>query len=274
MSSEENPFSPILSSDLYETPAEIFNGKSDHMKHDTEDSRTLQMAILSATNHASSINQWNLTSPENNETPTASGSQGEQKLQVAGVMSDKDRRLENAPDTVHSVHEIGSPTMPSFFVSPKSFNEGRLNLVPHELSVVEGGYITSVVKLITSAKPVEAGSLTQTSQLQASCPLVIPASGSKKGILKRNPRGCRGLCTCLNCASFRLHAERAFEFSKNQMHYAEEVALDLITKLSDLRNMLEKSAFSSNDCGAVSINQVSTAQTQDALIHSHSFYLS
>ncbi|KAJ0941643.1 hypothetical protein HanRHA438_Chr02g0096681 [Helianthus annuus] len=61
----------------------------------------------------------------------------------------------------------------------------------------------------------------------------------RSGILKRNPRGCRGICNCLNCTSFRLHAERSFEFSKNQMHDAEEVALELINDLSYLRNILE-----------------------------------
>ncbi|WVZ25206.1 hypothetical protein V8G54_003750 [Vigna mungo] len=73
-----------------------------------------------------------------------------------------------------------------------------------------------------------------------------PAVGLRKGILKRNPRGCRGLCTCLNCVSFRLHAERAFEFSKNQLLEAEEVAYDLMKELSLLRNMLEKSADTVN----------------------------
>ncbi|KAF6135794.1 hypothetical protein GIB67_028650 [Kingdonia uniflora] len=62
-----------------------------------------------------------------------------------------------------------------------------------------------------------------------------------EGILKRNPRGCRGLCTCLNCASFRLHAERAFEFSKTQMQDAEEVATGLMKEVSYLRNLLLKS---------------------------------
>ncbi|KAK7359328.1 hypothetical protein VNO77_01283 [Canavalia gladiata] len=69
----------------------------------------------------------------------------------------------------------------------------------------------------------------------------VPAVSFKRGILKRNPRGCRGLCTCLNCASFRLHAERAFEFSRNQLLDAEEVAHDLMKELSHLRNVLEKS---------------------------------
>lgn len=80
--------------------------------------------------------------------------------------------------------------------------------------------------------------------------------GSIKGILKRNPRGCRGLCNCLNCASFRLQAERAFEFSRNQMLDAEEVALGLLDGLAEIRDMLEKSAVGFNDLGDIQINQV------------------
>lgn len=70
---------------------------------------------------------------------------------------------------------------------------------------------------------------------------------SKNGILKRTPRGCRGICNCLNCTSFRLHAERSFEFSRNQMHDAEEVALELINDLNSLRNILERTGADSNE---------------------------
>ncbi|CAI9117529.1 OLC1v1018929C1 [Oldenlandia corymbosa var. corymbosa] len=77
-----------------------------------------------------------------------------------------------------------------------------------------------------------------------------------KGILKRNPRGCRGLCSCLNCSSFRLHAERAFEFSKNQMLDAEEIALTLINELGELRDMLERSAVVGSDQTNIQVNQV------------------
>ncbi|MED6134212.1 hypothetical protein PIB30_035003 [Stylosanthes scabra] len=68
----------------------------------------------------------------------------------------------------------------------------------------------------------------------------------KRGILKRSRRGCRGRCTCLNCASFHLHAERGFEFSRNQFLDAEEVAHDLIKELSQLRKILERSTDSVN----------------------------
>ncbi|KAL2343494.1 hypothetical protein Fmac_004779 [Flemingia macrophylla] len=89
--------------------------------------------------------------------------------------------------------------------------------------------------------------------------LGVPADGFRKGILKRNPRGCRGLCTCLNCVSFRLHAERAFEFSRNQLLEAEEVAGDLMKELSLLRSMLERSADSVNNNPVFDGSQVKEA---------------
>lgn len=87
--------------------------------------------------------------------------------------------------------------------------------------------------------------------------MVSPSNGVLKGILKKNPRGCRGLCNCLNCASFRLHAERAFEFSRNQMHDSEEVASDLIDELTALRLILEKSVVQADDLAAIQHRSVS-----------------
>lgn len=69
---------------------------------------------------------------------------------------------------------------------------------------------------------------------------VVPSFGLAKGILMRNPRGCRGICNCLNCASFRLNAEKSFEFSRNQLLDAEELAMDLMKEMSNLRCMLER----------------------------------
>lgn len=77
-------------------------------------------------------------------------------------------------------------------------------------------------------------------QCGASNHIGIPLVDSRRGILKRNPRGCRGLCPCLSCASFRLNAEHAFEFSRNQMKDAEELALDLMKEMSYLRNLLQR----------------------------------
>uniref|UniRef100_A0A7N0ZW77 Uncharacterized protein n=2 Tax=Kalanchoe fedtschenkoi TaxID=63787 RepID=A0A7N0ZW77_KALFE len=83
-------------------------------------------------------------------------------------------------------------------------------------------------------------------------PFVCPT----RGILKRNPRGCRGLCTCIKCASFRLHAEKAFEFSRNQLLDSEEIALELIDELSLLRKLLEKSTDADNGSASVETSQI------------------
>jgi hypothetical protein len=90
-------------------------------------------------------------------------------------------------------------------------------------------------------------------------PLMTPGINGenfRNGILKRTPRGCRGICNCLNCTSFRLHAERSFEFSRNQMHDAEEVALDLINDLTSLRKLLETTASDSNSLATDKEKQV------------------
>ncbi|CAN4120861.1 unnamed protein product [Withania somnifera] len=96
----------------------------------------------------------------------------------------------------------------------------------------------------------------KSTQTESSYDLVTHPDVPNKGILKRNPRGCRGLCNCLNCASFCLHAERAFEFSKNQMQDTEEVSLGLMKELSDMRMFLEKHLASHNNLGQVPHTQL------------------
>ncbi|XP_019179996.1 PREDICTED: uncharacterized protein LOC109175196 [Ipomoea nil] len=100
------------------------------------------------------------------------------------------------------------------------------------------------------------------SEVQASNHSVTQTDGTMKGVLRRNPRGCRGRCDCLNCTSFRLHAERAFEFSKHQMQDAEEVALELIKELSDIRKFLENAASKKNNLAAFEPTQVKEARTK------------
>ncbi|KAJ9187067.1 hypothetical protein P3X46_002563 [Hevea brasiliensis] len=240
---EENPLSQLPMS-VDETPVKKLNDRDYGMECDTD---PCNMKIA---DHSS-------------ETPVPTVSQ-EQELQVVEMISDlKDGQSDAVPAIGSLVHGSSSVTMSlcSSIVSPRSFSGDYLNLVSHELSADnEEGCRTSVVKLNNSAKQVDTGSLSQnSSMLEVFCnPLGIPAQDSRKEFLKKS-KGCRGPCTCLNCASFRLHAERAFEFSKNQMQDAEEVVLDLIKELSHLRNMLEKAAFGFNDNHFICINQVKKA---------------
>ncbi|KAL3829281.1 hypothetical protein ACJIZ3_018083 [Penstemon smallii] len=97
-------------------------------------------------------------------------------------------------------------------------------------------------------------------RVEVSDSLVTPENCHSKGILKRNPRGCRGQCNCLNCASFRLHADRAFEFSRNQMYDAEEIASDLMKELATLRLILGKPV---NDSSNIQLNKVEARQACD-----------
>ncbi|PAN31694.1 hypothetical protein PAHAL_5G437900 [Panicum hallii] len=64
----------------------------------------------------------------------------------------------------------------------------------------------------------------------------------KKGILKRHPRGCKGICMCLACCTFRLHADRAFEFSRKQMQEADDIISNLLKEVANLRSLVEKPA--------------------------------
>lgn len=64
----------------------------------------------------------------------------------------------------------------------------------------------------------------------------------KKGILKRHTRGCKGICMCLDCSTFRLHADRAFEFSRKQMQEADDIIGNLLKEVANLRSLVEKPA--------------------------------
>ncbi|KAK9159810.1 hypothetical protein Syun_006151 [Stephania yunnanensis] len=96
-------------------------------------------------------------------------------------------------------------------------------------------------EITPDVKPSTAFCVDQDSaHMEVDVPLESLLSSVTRGILKRHPRGCRGICNCINCASFRLHAERAFEFSRNQLQDAEEVVVELTRELSGLRSLLEK----------------------------------
>ncbi|XP_039120648.1 uncharacterized protein LOC120257095 isoform X2 [Dioscorea cayenensis subsp. rotundata] len=69
----------------------------------------------------------------------------------------------------------------------------------------------------------------------------------KHGILKSQAGGCRGPCPCLDCTTFLIHAEKAFEFSKKQMHGADDIIVGLTKELSHLRSLVEKSVVKVED---------------------------
>ncbi|KAF7837056.1 uncharacterized protein G2W53_005538 [Senna tora] len=160
------------------------------------------------------------------------------KLKDKRVLLNEDGKLGSSPDLPTSVVGIDSQIRPS-------------SLIIDEVIAREGAKCASHQPLVYSG-------VKGNSSFEAEMPLNTHGS-HKKGILKRNPRGCRGPCACLNCASFRLHAERAFEFSRNQFLDAEEIALDVVKELSHLRNLLERSIDSAGNQSVLDENEVKEA---------------
>jgi hypothetical protein len=255
---------PHVTSDCREKLVDNSNGYRLDAECHTSNSGTLPMDELPVAHDLSNDDEPELKCPRDiSESTISLDSQKELRLPVQYC------QLGTSPKKVSSVHEIDLPVTSlcsSATCEALSREEGTISI--SQVSVnTEMDCPSSSIKYSNCTKPVEAECLSQnTSKLEVSVPSGVHVAGLKKGILKRNPRGCRGLCTCLNCASFRLHAERAFEFSKNQMQDAEEVALDLIKELSYLRTMLEKSTDGVNDHSIVHVNQVSTAKTKDATL--------
>ena len=65
---------------------------------------------------------------------------------------------------------------------------------------------------------------------------LVPA----KGILRSASPSCKGACRCDECASLRLRAERAAEFSQQQMHDIEGLTVKLLKELNTMRGVLEE----------------------------------
>lgn len=233
-----------------ETPMDKSEGLKFQSKHQICDPGTLPTPQLVTANGSSNDGGQNLTSPKHvpeSQMPTDLQEEHYAEQAVLGKQS----KLETRPEIMSFEQETDAPVT-SLFPSTceaTSIKDGAIS-VSDSLSdkPEEEG---------TSSRTALSNSLSQnSSEIAATVSSGIHEVGPRKGILKRNPRGCRGLCSCLNCASFRLHAERAFEFSRNQMQDAEEVALDLMKELSNLRKILELSAGSATN-PSMNLNEVS-----------------
>ncbi|AEE76808.1 unnamed protein product [Arabidopsis thaliana] len=192
----------------------------------------------------SNVTRESGTSSDENEEPLPC-----ERVPVNLEQSDPDKEQETQikhviPDTENNLGSeipLSSPLVGSR--SSSEVNSSALhntfvdNLVGEEN--MNGAEITEAK---ISAEELEAHSSDATAELvDPSVILATPSSFSpSKGILKRSMRGCRGICSCLNCSSFRLHAERAFEFSRNQLQDTEVMVLDLVGEISHLRDLLEK----------------------------------
>ncbi|XP_028073590.1 uncharacterized protein LOC114275929 isoform X2 [Camellia sinensis] len=264
--SEEKIHLPASASHCQGVPMEISKTDYSPTVHHTGDSKLNPPAAILMSNNDSSNNELILTSAENIIEPWLPfDTQKECKLQVELVISDKPISSEPAPDGVCSDLETASPAMSvCSSVSRQTLHGDGAVEFSHCVSIASQEDCTTLPREHSKdTKSNKAVSLDEnSSQLEAFIPTEVPVDGLTKGILRRNPRGCRGLCNCLNCASFRLHADRAFEFSRNQMQDAEEIAFNLITEVSYLRNMLEKSAVDAHDHAIAHINQVKEACTK------------
>ncbi|KAK8548394.1 hypothetical protein V6N13_054798 [Hibiscus sabdariffa] len=240
-SSKEKPLSLVFTS-----------GKSPAVEQYTGDG--IRVPVIEATAIGCSSNDKPTRSPPKQASGSSliHDSQQDHASVIKHAALDANQKLETSPK--HVVEPSAMSSSP--FINSGLFQrEEAAKSVSCRLTFeTDADTMKSTAKCANHVKQIEAGSLGE-----ASTPIGFPIVGLKKGILKRNPPGCRGICSCLNCSSFRLHAERTFEFSRNQMQHAEEVALDLIKEVSFLRNVLEKSASGAKDQSSISINEVKDA---------------
>lgn len=168
------------------------------------------------------------------ESPERSDTDKEQETQVKHVIPDTEKNLGTPQNALGSEVQFSSPIAGSGDSSEVALNNPFVqNLAGEE---------TMKTDAKNREEQVEANSSDLTAELlDPSAVSGTPTSISpSKGILKRNVRGCRGICSCLNCSSFRLNAERAFEFSRNQLQDTEVMVLDLLREISLLKESLEK----------------------------------
>ncbi|KAL1323346.1 hypothetical protein AAHE18_13G009800 [Arachis hypogaea] len=181
------------------------------------------------------------------------------------VVSNGHCKPESSPCPRISDNNIDSPIIPYGPMAITRDEEAASVLpAPSVYSEVKGNS-SFPTSLNEEEKPLETCRCQSLSQATFLDQPRVSTTSFKRGILKRSPRGCRGLCSCLNCASFHLHAERAFEFSRNQFLDAEEVAHDLIKELSHLRKILERSTESVNGNPILDRSQVKEA-CREALV--------
>ncbi|XP_050895017.1 uncharacterized protein LOC127101605 [Lathyrus oleraceus] len=205
----------------------------------------------------------NLISASNDRVPMDdtcdSGAQKETELQACDLNNDSSSPKSQLPDK--QILSNGLDKLENLISSPKSVQRDLLTTplrpITEEVMTIEEEATPALS--IGERSPETLGYSQSLSQLKVTDQPSAPSVGFQKGILRRNPRGCRGLCTCLNCVSFRLHADRAFEFSRNQLLDADEVAQDLMKELSHLRNILERNNDGVNDTPVFDGSQVKEA---------------
>ncbi|KAI6694779.1 hypothetical protein NL676_022489 [Syzygium grande] len=200
----------------------------------------------------------NISSP----TSVAHGTclQKDEDILAEHVIQSTDSEYESSYGIVNARDEGHLQAASSYPTAVHQLKEDSHTMSRQSSEHVGGLHGNSTPELSSDAKETGAeGPMQHLSQIGASDLYGFPDEASRRGILKRNPRGCRGLCSCLTCASFRLNAERAFEFSRNQMKDAEEMTFNLIDQLSQLRSIVEKI-----NCGASNLAMLQESQVGEA----------
>ncbi|KAI3706251.1 hypothetical protein L6452_23864 [Arctium lappa] len=244
---------PMLSCQRISMEDSKTDGKSGQSSTEDEKSDSPTSTLISTDASYDRINTVDLVLSENvldtdgtDMKCSRSTSQLEVKLQAEAVKFDKAIKLEQElpKNSLECVEELTSKAI-------SLHSTARLESLP-SISNEQSIDITNDFKGIRNSYNEDKQKAVNENTHQSSMQIVslsspgIEGENFRNGILKRTPRGCRGICNCLNCTSFRLHAERSFEFSRNQMHDAEEVALELIKDVAYLRNIIEKTASDSN----------------------------
>ncbi|CAH8364091.1 unnamed protein product [Eruca vesicaria subsp. sativa] len=176
------------------------------------------------------------------ESPEGSDTDKEQETQVKHVITDTEKNLGTPQNDLGSKVQFSSPiagSTSSSEVALSALNNIYVeNLAGEELVKTDAK---------NKAEQVEANSSDLTAELlDPSAVSGTPTSISpSKGILKRSIRGCRGICSCLNCSSFRLNAERAFEFSRNQLQDTE--AGDAAKRASEAADLAKSRLYQMNN---------------------------
>ncbi|XP_052207710.1 uncharacterized protein LOC127811669 [Diospyros lotus] len=266
---ESNPKEhlPVLASHLQEVPIDAPTTDGSSMEYHTGDSGLIPPAEKLTSSNGSFDNEVMLKSAENiiePEMPFDSQKECITETEQVTLLNSRNGEPATSGD-IPSNPEMESTIKPLYVPCNCETLDGDGTLdFSHCVSIATQEFHTVLQREHSkNQQALESENLHQnSSKLEGSISSGIPSDGLMKGILRRNPRGCRGLCNCLNCASFRLHADRAFEFSRNQMQDAEEIALELIQELSYLRNMLEKSTVDATGHAIVHVNQVKEASTR------------
>ncbi|KAF3455477.1 hypothetical protein FNV43_RR00106 [Rhamnella rubrinervis] len=225
---EQKLVSPMFGSNDWEIPLDKSIDSGLHTENQTCDSGILLTASLTSANDSSNDKEPSTVSPEHSTELQMSFDSGKEQL------ADKASEFEAFTDISRSVQgpDLSVPSCHSINCEASSREECAMSLSDHLYVYTEGESSRSVMESSDNVKDTKVDRFYQNSS-----PHETPISSGL------HDTACR----------------RAFEFSRNQMEDAKEVALDLIKELSHLRAIFEKSDAGANDHFVVHVNQVKKA---------------